>query len=227
MFKETLKSVSNQAGVPTEELLDEDLNGLMENLDKLAQGHAGDNFNSDRRPDFSVPVNDVVKALLAKDVMYTSLQRCEAEFEPWLVANRAGLSSGDLRRSELQLNAVKSLLREYDSQTEGSNSDEHFQRIFKMIAELQDFGSFPEELMAKVNTGAFNVDLPKFAQGGATAGTEEHELEPPDCKTTWRKKFGHKKCNESFFMATDEFLNGQSRDFKFWRFIERLWDKLT
>ncbi|OQV15131.1 hypothetical protein BV898_10646 [Hypsibius exemplaris] len=183
MFKETLKNVSSQSGVAPEELLDEDLDGLMENLDKLAMGQPDSDSQSRAAGqsaddvDFSVPLNDVVKALLAKDVMYASLQRCEEEFVPWLATNRGTLAAADLNRYESQLASVRNLLREYEAQPDsGDASDEHFQRIFIMIATLQDLGAFPEQLMAKVNTDAFHVNLAKqFAN--------DDGLEPPDCKT--------------------------------------------
>lgn len=132
---------------------------------------------------FTQPLNDMVRALLAKDVMMNSLERCRDEFDPWLETHRNELSPSDVRRYERQLSRIKELIKEYESHGDVLKQDDaHFHRLLIMIADLQQLGDFPKDLITKVNIGAFSANLPQ--EKIEMKKTVQQNAEVPECKTS-------------------------------------------
>lgn len=112
--------------------------------------------------------------------MYSSLVCCVDEYQPWLASNAGKISKTDQHRFNAQLICVKKLIAEYESDSfqRSGPTEEHFQRLISMIADLQGLGEFPDELMAKINTQQFARNR---SQKNADSGDS---FEPPDCNVS-------------------------------------------
>ncbi len=67
------------------------------------------------------------------------------EFPLWLEANWEKLSDEELEKYNKMLDIITQIVAFYDSNTDGDNA-----KALKLLEEMQELGSPPEELMQKI-----------------------------------------------------------------------------
>ncbi|GAU99237.1 hypothetical protein RvY_10269 [Ramazzottius varieornatus] len=125
------------------------------------------------------------RRFLSKDLMYEPVKECELELKQWLEEKRETLAPEVAKRHEAQLCCLRSLVREYEVNWDGMNSeneDVHLPKLLELAKQLQDTGEFPEGIRSYANL----EDVYGGVVGGKKSTEKDHDLEnaPPNCATS-------------------------------------------
>ncbi|OQR76909.1 peroxisomal biogenesis factor 19-like [Tropilaelaps mercedesae] len=92
----------------------------------------------------------MLQKLLSKDLLYPALKDLTERYPKWLADNRESVSSADIARYEKQLAVIMKTCKAFDEEQESDSDDlkkERFDRIFKLMQEMQEYGDPPAELV--------------------------------------------------------------------------------
>eukprot|EP00899_Mesostigma_viride_P018515 jgi/Mesvir1/26665/Mv20450-RA.1 len=92
-------------------------------------------------------VDDMMRQLLSKEMMYEPLMEIGDRYPGWLEANSGKLSAGELRRYERQHELIREILSVYDSRPGD------FSRIVELMQQMQECGQPPEEIVKEMAPG--------------------------------------------------------------------------
>jgi len=105
---------------------------------------------------FANSMTSLVTSMLSKDVITEPLQQIADAFEPWLVSQK-DLKAADRTRYEAQLRLYKEILHMYKKASDPIPDDVQ-QQVHKLLAELQQLGEPPADVMKQIQ--------PKEAENG-------------------------------------------------------------
>ncbi|CAD5115910.1 DgyrCDS4844 [Dimorphilus gyrociliatus] len=136
-ISETLNNLeANTADLKNLNLSEDDVKGLL------------GNFND------SEMLQNMMKTLLSKDLLYPSLTELRDKYPSWLVENESKLSKEDKDRFKKQSDIVKQLVEIYDEEKE-SDSDEmkkqRFEKLMNLMQDMQSCGHPPKEIVGDVD----------------------------------------------------------------------------
>eukprot|EP00743_Colponemidia_sp_Colp-15_P002604 GILK01002821.1.p1 GENE.GILK01002821.1~~GILK01002821.1.p1 ORF type:complete len:258 (+),score=43.25 GILK01002821.1:45-776(+) len=139
-----------------------ELNGDPENMGDFNPAAMEGLFSQFERmgdqPEFQGMMDQLMKQLLSKDVMYDPIALVVSKFPEYLEKNKEKLSPEDLERYNGQFLRFQEVLRVYD--TEPENMD----RVVFLMEQLQSYGPPPQEILAELGPGnAFGPDGNLFA----------------------------------------------------------------
>jgi len=106
-------------------------------------------------------IEDMVKELLCKDLMYEPMKQVAGRFPDWLKENAAYLDAKELEEREKQCNAFQDLVRAYETEPENQT------KIMELMQQVQEFGQPPKEIIAEV-APELELDedgMPKLGEG--------------------------------------------------------------
>mmetsp|Transcript_22976 Transcript_22976/g.29350 ORF Transcript_22976/g.29350 Transcript_22976/m.29350 type:complete len:299 (+) Transcript_22976:444-1340(+) len=100
-----------------------------------------------KKEDFEMHVDNIMKQLVSKEVMYTPTKLvCEA-FPEWLADNESNLSKEEYERYGKQYQYFQQMLAAYDTEPENST------RPMELLQEMQQYGQPPVEIIKKLAPG--------------------------------------------------------------------------
>lgn len=98
----------------------------------------------------------MMQSLLSKDVLYPSLQDILDKFPAWLEENGSKITPEEKERYEKQMDLMKQVCAELETETEGDTADKkrsRFEKVLGLMQKLQDYGQPPAELVGDVGPG--------------------------------------------------------------------------
>ena len=139
--KEALKSMaqSNSDNIPGEDVMKN-----MFNLNLNDPDASGDDF-----PGLGM-MEDMMKMMLSKDMLYPPMNEMRKNFPEWLEKNQNSISESEKKNYGKQLNCLDVICKEFESETV-SDSDatkkERFNAIMSAVNEMQQYGQPPASLL--------------------------------------------------------------------------------
>ncbi|GAU99542.1 hypothetical protein RvY_10530 [Ramazzottius varieornatus] len=182
MFRDTLNQLSAQDGDGQGDDMEGDLLSIMSSLSRLGMDSSSLDGSADSE---LASLRTFTRRFLSKDLMYEPVKECELELKQWLEEKRATLVPEVAKRHEAQLCCLRSLVREYEVNWDGMNSeneDVHLPKLLELAKQLQDTGEFPEGIRSYANL----EDVYGGLVGGKKSTEKDHDLEnaPPNCATS-------------------------------------------
>lgn len=92
-------------------------------------------------------LENMMGELMSKSILYEPLSELAQTFPPYLEKPPNPLSDDDRKRYNLQLDCVRRILAVFDQPGYDDKNTESQQRIADLMAEMQNYGSPPSELM--------------------------------------------------------------------------------
>ena len=89
-------------------------------------------------------MEQMMKSLLSKEVLYPPLKDLREKYPDWLADNRQSLPEPDYQRFNRQYQVTKLICEEFES-----NSEPKFDRVFDLMQQMQGHGHPPEDLIGK------------------------------------------------------------------------------
>lgn len=107
-------------------------------------------------------LQNMMKQLLAKEVLYEPMKEMHVKYAPWLQANKDKLSPTDYQNYLKQYGYIEKILYLYDKDAEGDKSS--FDEILRLMREMQYCGQVPAEIVKQLAPDVeFGADgQPKF-----------------------------------------------------------------
>ncbi|KAG6910341.1 hypothetical protein DXG01_011409 [Tephrocybe rancida] len=133
--------------------------GPPKDLEALLASLGGDGENDE---DFAGLMDTMMNELMSKDILYEPIKeladkahgrRDMLQFPSYLANPPAPISAEDRQRYEQQLASVHKILAVFDDPSYNGEDPAVTQNITALMAELQEHGSPPEELMGNLPTG--------------------------------------------------------------------------
>lgn len=139
--KEALESMAKSA---QEDVGSDD---LMKNFLNLGLDDA--NASGDNLPGFNI-MEDMMKMMLSKDMLYPPMKEMIKNYPPWMEKNKEKTSKTDMLNYEKQLDCMKKVCNEFESEKD-SDSDSvkktRFETIMNTVNQMQQFGQPPSDLI--------------------------------------------------------------------------------
>ena len=167
MFKdfEQVSKEGDKPGAGCEPKLDEFLNNFTKDLfagAAGAEGGASDAAGMDKimaefskflkesegNEDMKSALDSVVNELLTKDTLYEPMKTLREEYPVWLETNWDKVSNETLENYNAQLDKITEICGFYES-PEGDKPETQ-SHVFELLAQLQELGSPPDDLMKKI-----------------------------------------------------------------------------
>lgn len=98
----------------------------------------------------------MMQSLLSKDVLYPSLKDIIDKYPAWLEENGTKITTEEKERYEKQLQLMKDVCQELESETENDSAEQkrsRFEKVLGLMQKLQDYGQPPTELVGDVGPG--------------------------------------------------------------------------
>jgi len=92
-------------------------------------------------------LENMMGELMSKAILYEPLAELDQKFPPYLEKPPNPLSDEDRKRYDLQLNCIRRILAVFDSTGYNDAEAESQRKIGDLMAEMQNYGSPPTELM--------------------------------------------------------------------------------
>ncbi|GAQ80592.1 peroxin 19 family protein [Klebsormidium nitens] len=144
----------------------ENLDELMAQLQQMAGGE-----------DMQSLMDNMMKQLLSKDVLYEPMKEIGRRYPTWLQENDAKLSTEDKARYGKQYQYIQRLLHVYE------NDPDNFEQVTALMQEMQECGHPPDEIIQELAPGVvFGEDgMPSLPDllGAGTGGSGPGGQ--PDC----------------------------------------------
>ncbi|KAL5020393.1 hypothetical protein ScPMuIL_003285 [Solemya velum] len=101
-------------------------------------------------------MQDMMKTLLSKEVLYPSLKEMNDKYPKWLKTNESKVEKSKLENYKKQHSLIKSICTEFEAE-KASDSDSmkntRFQNILDLMQKMQELGQPPEEIVAEMAPG--------------------------------------------------------------------------
>lgn len=92
----------------------------------------------------------MMQSLLSAEILLPSLQDLCTKYPEWMTANAATVEPADKERYEKQLELMKSVITDLETEREDDSAEvknERFQKVFGKMQRMQDLGQPPPELV--------------------------------------------------------------------------------
>ena len=99
------------------------------------------------REDFNTVVEDMMKQLLSKQIMYGPIKEICGKFPEWLAENEKKLSKEDYERYGKQYQYMQRICAVYET------TPENFERITELMQDMQEYGKPPAEIVKELAPG--------------------------------------------------------------------------
>ncbi|WAR06677.1 PEX19-like protein [Mya arenaria] len=163
-------------------LLSDDPN-MMQQIEKLAEaaGNTGTGVEDDmmkmfsglgldpnaQEDNFMPMMQNMMKTLLSKDVLYPSLKEISEKYPPWLEKNKSKITEAEFSNYSKQNVMISQILVEFDKEKSTDTDDmkkQRFEQIMEMMQKMQDLGQPPKEIVGDMAPGLdFDANgVPKF-----------------------------------------------------------------
>lgn len=103
---------------------------------------------SEGNEDMKSALDSVVNELLTKDTLYEPMKTLRDEYPNWLENNWDKVSQQNLEQYNNQLEKITEICKFYEDNPEMSSATQS--KAFELLAQLQDLGSPPDDLMKKI-----------------------------------------------------------------------------
>ncbi|ELT92282.1 hypothetical protein CAPTEDRAFT_224754 [Capitella teleta] len=164
-LKETLGSLAQNAEELQNDVSEDEILKMMSQMG-LGTGGAGGGGGGGEM-DFMPVMENMMKSLLSKDVLYPSLKDITSKYPTWLSENKEKISSEEYSKYAKQNDLMGEIVREFDEEKD-ADSDEskrlRFDRIMNVMQQMQELGQPPKEIVGDMPPG-LDLDpngLPKF-----------------------------------------------------------------
>jgi len=108
---------------------------VMEKLMKEFEGNAG----------YTGMVENMMKQLISKDVLYDPMKEMFAKYPVWLVANKGKLPADEYQNYVKQYGYIEQILSIYDTQGDAGSAE-----VIRLMREMQDCGQVPPEIVKQM-----------------------------------------------------------------------------
>jgi len=95
--------------------------------------------------------DSVIKDVISKDSLYEPMKTLKEEYPKWLEENADKLSYEELEKYNKQLDKIEDICKMFES-SNGESTD----AIFEQMAQLQELGQPPQDLMRKIGEKTLN-----------------------------------------------------------------------
>lgn len=133
---EAAKGLEGADPAETERLGEQIMEEMMGEFEKLGM-----------KDDFASTMENMMKQLISKEVMYTPIQQVCEKFPEWLADNEAKLSKEEYENYGKQYQYFQQIIATYDTEPENSN------RIMELMQEMQEYGQPPAEIIKDLAPG--------------------------------------------------------------------------
>ena len=99
------------------------------------------------REDFNSVVEDMMKQLLSKQIMYGPIKEICGKFPEWLAENEKKLSKEDYERYGKQYQYMQRICAVYET------TPDNFERITELMQDMQEYGKPPAEIVKELAPG--------------------------------------------------------------------------
>ena len=145
-MKEALDSMAKcvDEEIPTDD--------VMKNFLNLGLG--GPALDGDGMPGIEM-MEDVMKMMLSRDVLYPPMKEMANSFPSWLIKNKDNISETEQKNYENQLVCLEIICSEFESEKDSDSESvkkERFNKIMTTVNEMQKHGQPPASLMGDQNT---------------------------------------------------------------------------
>ena len=117
-------------------------------MDKLMSEFTNFLKDSEGNEDMKGALDSVVNELLNKETLYEPMKTLMDEYPPWLEANWDKVSPKELDSYNNQLDKITEICNFYESSASQSEAEQS--KVFELLAQLQELGSPPDDLMKKI-----------------------------------------------------------------------------
>lgn len=114
----------------------------------------------------------MMQSLLSAEILLPSLQDLTSKYPEWMTANADKVEPADKERYEKQLDLMKSVISDLETEKADDSAEvknERFQKVFTKMQRMQELGQPPPEL---VDVGPL-PDPSMFAGGPPGSGTDQ------------------------------------------------------
>eukprot|EP00029_Vermamoeba_vermiformis_P003916 TRINITY_DN14450_c0_g1_i1.p1 TRINITY_DN14450_c0_g1~~TRINITY_DN14450_c0_g1_i1.p1 ORF type:complete len:316 (-),score=85.53 TRINITY_DN14450_c0_g1_i1:18-965(-) len=151
MLTENVKKMEESANQPSsdkgQDQMFEDLLKGMENDDQL-----------------SGMVENVMKQLISKDILYEPMKEMQTKYPQWLSDNKSKLSAEDYQRYVQQYEYVNKIVHSYNT------NPNYFDEVVNLMQAMQECGQPPEELMQQMSPEG--GEIPKLFGNDSAPGKD-------------------------------------------------------
>ena len=145
---EILKNLMGGLGAASE-------GGEAPGMDKLMSEFTNFLKDSEGNEEMKGALDSVVNELLNKETLYEPMKTLMDEYPPWLEANWDKVSPKELESYNNQLDKITEICNFYESSASQSEAEQS--KVFELLAQLQELGSPPDDLMKKIADKQFTA----------------------------------------------------------------------
>ncbi|XP_074652402.1 peroxisomal biogenesis factor 19-like [Tubulanus polymorphus] len=130
------------------------------------------NTPGEGEPAFIPLMQQMMKSLLSKEVLYPSLKEISEKYPDWLSVNKAKIDASEYDNYNKQFQLMKRICDEFDAETEADTDEskrERFERILDLMQQMQECGQPPAEIVGEMAPGLqFDANgMPTLPDGAA------------------------------------------------------------
>ncbi|XP_045210492.2 peroxisomal biogenesis factor 19-like [Mercenaria mercenaria] len=164
-FGETLKQTLNSLAQNTEGLQDHGAAGMDDEMMKMFSGMGLEAGGQD--DGFMPMMQNMMKTLLSKDVLYPSLKEISEKYPAWLTENKGKITDKEHTNYTKQSEIIKDILAEFETENSTDSEEvkkQRFEKIMDMMQKMQDLGQPPKDIVGDMAPGLdFDANgVPKF-----------------------------------------------------------------
>ena len=137
-----------------------------------AAGDGGGSSSTGEDEDGEGVVDDVVKQLLSKELMYPPIKHICEQYPSWLERHRGKMETGAFTRYEEQHGLFVQIVQVYEE------DGENFNRLLDLMTRVQEYGQPPKEIVQELLPEGMPPEMspfgpmPGFPLGGGGAGDQ-------------------------------------------------------
>lgn len=128
--------LSSDSAAAAEGMSDELINRMMKEFETMG-----------RKDDFSAVVDNMMRQLLSKDIMYLPMKAICEEFPEWLAVHGARLDNEKYQAYGRMYQIFQKMVDTYETQPD------NFPRLLELMQDMQECGNPPPEILAKLAPG--------------------------------------------------------------------------
>jgi peroxin-19 len=146
MLTENVKKMEENANKPSDANQDQMFEDLLKGMESDDQ--------------LSGMVENVMKQLISKDILYEPMKEMQAKYPKWLADNKSKVSAEDYQKYVQQYEYVNKIVNSYNT------NPNYFDEVVNLMQAMQECGQPPEELMQQMSPEG--AEIPKlFGNDGA------------------------------------------------------------
>ncbi|GAB1602879.1 peroxisomal biogenesis factor 19-like [Argonauta hians] len=172
----TLSSLAQNAEGLQDQLNEEGLNQAFNNLGlnpggSTDGGGGSSSGSSGNNPDILPVMQNMMKTLLSKEVLYPSLKEISQKYPKWLEENSGKTEKGLIDNYKHQYTLMKTICNEFEKEKDTDSDDvknDRFNKILEFMQEMQELGQPPNEILGEMAPGLeFDANgFPKLSHSG-------------------------------------------------------------